>query len=328
LLCLRDTESFRTGVTRVTGDTSTSENSHLLDTEFDFDQDVTASGVYKAAFRSNMRKAISKDKRPLKNSQTVEEMVKSTEQDGPQSQIVSVNRHTEIREEETSPFSSSEYSPVMRWLNMDGGILQTTEFGVSSSRISQSSRIRKREVGEPAYSLDPFPDSASQETHSSVNSAPLSSNRGPKISEATKYDSRSEDRLPNENKPLESHPFNVLLIGTANSGKSTIFKSIEAMCKGGWTIEERLEFKETILENILESMGEILGWMKALEVPFTLGNRSSGIHAKVILDHLLKHERISYPPMVWDAIDILWSDSGVQKAFRRRNEYQLQDNVA
>jgi hypothetical protein len=314
-LCLRDSESGRTGDTKITGVTDTTENSRLLDVEFGFDRDVTASAVYRAAFRSNIRKAISKSRRlilppqPLGICQSEEAISKTIPKNSSKSQ-------NELDSRPETP--GSEFSQVKRWLTMGGGIVQTTEFGVFSSRLSQVSSKWRKTDNDSIYSLGSFQERTSQEIESALNVT--------LVSLSTEHQTDQEQSTTHG--PPKQKPFNVLFIGTANSGKSTIIKSIEAMSKGGWTMADRLAFKENIFANTIESMRNLLAGMESLGISLGMGNDSNELHAKDIFDYLSRDGCNVYPPALWNTIDILWYASGVQETFRRRSEYILQDNAA
>ncbi|KAF4630257.1 hypothetical protein G7Y89_g7892 [Cudoniella acicularis] len=53
---------------------------------------------------------------------------------------------------------------------------------------------------------------------------------------------------------LEQLSLRMAFLGTRHSGRSTAFRAIKTFSKGGWTIEERLSFKEVINANMEEAM--------------------------------------------------------------------------
>lgn len=180
-----------------------------------------------------------------------------------------------------------------------------------------SSKWRRRD-SDSLYPLSSSQENAVQEIESSIDVMPASS--------TAEHETDHEQALT-QNPPKET-PFNVLFIGTANSGKSTIIKYIEALSKGGWTMADRLAFKANIFANTIESMANLLIGMESLGIPLALGKWPNGLHTIKIIDHLSQHDGTIYPPALWNIVDTLWYDSGVQEAFRRRNEYLLQDNAA
>jgi hypothetical protein len=65
--------------------------------------------------------------------------------------------------------------------------------------------------------------------------------------------------------------------------------------------------------------------MKSLEI--RLEDEKSEDHAQTLLQHIQTGDG-HLPPEVCKAIEELWKDGGVRKAFERSNEYHLPDNTA
>ena len=119
----------------------------------------------------------------------------------------------------------------------------------------------------------------------------------------------------------------MILLGSGNSGKSTLFKSIDALHQGGLTLEERLRFREVVFTNTVQSMRDVLEAMAGkLDVP--LNESTNQYHAQTIYMQPSGLGGDSFPPDVCQAIEALWSDEGVKEAFERSNEYLLQDAAA
>jgi len=117
----------------------------------------------------------------------------------------------------------------------------------------------------------------------------------------------------------------MLLLGAGESGKSTILKQMKLIHDGGYSPEERESFKEIIFSNTVQSMRVILEAMETMSIKFRDGNNKK--HADVILNLPNQIEGDHLPQEVAIAIKILWTDSGVQEAFSRSREYQLNDSA-
>ena len=126
-----------------------------------------------------------------------------------------------------------------------------------------------------------------------------------------------------EEKPEENTK--VLLLGSSESGKSTLLKSMKLWFEGDFTEEERHSFKEAIFSNVVLSMKTLLDAMENREMELDCMEHEQ--HAGVIWSQAILKECENLPEAVHTAIRVLWSDSGVREAYRRRNEFQLLDSV-
>lgn len=127
--------------------------------------------------------------------------------------------------------------------------------------------------------------------------------------------------------PPEYQPKKVLVLGTSESGKSTL---LQALClsniyEGGYSKETRSLFSETIWSNVVQSTRVVLTVMKDLELKLENPGRNES-HAQTIFMLPPRYLGSSPPPEAFQAINSLWRDDGFQAAFRRRYEYQLNDN--
>jgi hypothetical protein len=99
---------------------------------------------------------------------------------------------------------------------------------------------------------------------------------------------------------------NVVLLGTGNSGKSTIFKSIIKAEKGFWSLAERFESQEIILDNVLNSIGDVLESISALA-----------------------HDPVSvkekFTLAAWADLEAWVNHPSVQRSIERRPRYWLTD---
>ncbi|KAG1456872.1 hypothetical protein G6F56_006736 [Rhizopus delemar] len=122
----------------------------------------------------------------------------------------------------------------------------------------------------------------------------------------------------------EKNEIKMLLLGAGESGKSTIIKQMRLIHEGGFTKDQRDMHKEIIFNNTLQSMLVILEAMSNLGT--TLGDAENQIHCNLVMRYQ-SHINNVMPQDLSLAIKILWADSGVQRIFNRRNEYQLNDSA-
>ena len=113
-------------------------------------------------------------------------------------------------------------------------------------------------------------------------------------------------------------------VGTGESGKSTILKQMKLIHSSGYTKEERISFREIIFSNTVQSMRVILEAMDTMGVPVATENQK---HKTVIMELPAQIDGEKLPPSAGEAIKTLWADQGVQIAFGRSREYQLNDSA-
>ncbi|KAL7747340.1 NEDD8 activating enzyme [Sorochytrium milnesiophthora] len=150
----------------------------------------------------------------------------------------------------------------------------------------------------------------------------------------------------------------LLLLGTAEAGKSTILYSISnpldkslanilpnVVCRkqmklihmGGLSDYDQETWKNVVRLNTLQSMVAIAGAMVTL--PVRLGNPDYKAHPTLPQPHLdavlairQQHkDKLTaslITPEIETAIAALWADPGIQECYARRNEYQLLDSAA
>jgi ABC-type molybdenum transport system ATPase subunit/photorepair protein PhrA len=121
---------------------------------------------------------------------------------------------------------------------------------------------------------------------------------------------------------------NVVLLGTGNSGKSTIFKSIIKAEKGFWSLAERFESQEIILDNVLNSIGDVLDAMS-----HTVGDGTR--YEDMILSHMMEsisalaHDPVSvkekFTLAAWADLEAWVNHPSVQRSIERRPRYWLTD---
>ena len=142
-------------------------------------------------------------------------------------------------------------------------------------------------------------------------------------------ESRRIDRQLAKDALRESAFIKLLLLGSGDSGKSTLLKQIKILHKDGFNHQELEAFKSTVFQNIYASMKAILKAMEALQIP--LSEREVNAKHSALVHDLVDNEAVrSLIPLTVqaEALQTLWADRGVRECFERANEYQLQDTAA
>ncbi|KAL8646043.1 MAG: hypothetical protein Q9226_007038 [Calogaya cf. arnoldii] len=127
-----------------------------------------------------------------------------------------------------------------------------------------------------------------------------------------------QDVLPWEGKTL--------ILGTGESGKSTLLKSLKLHIEGPYTFEERSEFKGMLFANAVSSVREVLEGMEYLEIPLA-DEKNLIYHQQTIFIHAGQFGDEQLPLEVTDAIEALCMDPGFKECFKRGGEYHLNDGA-
>jgi len=124
------------------------------------------------------------------------------------------------------------------------------------------------------------------------------------------------DKQLRDDKKKAKYEVKLLLLGSGESGKTTILKQMKLIHDNGFTQQERENFKEIVQANVKTCMSNILYAMDKLNIHFeSQGDLQTG-KARVIDEDI---------PTDFQAVGKLWKDGGVKKCFERSREYQLPD---
>ncbi|XP_069004619.1 guanine nucleotide-binding protein G(o) subunit alpha-like [Embiotoca jacksoni] len=129
-----------------------------------------------------------------------------------------------------------------------------------------------------------------------------------------------------EHARTESNMVTVLMLGAAESGKSTVIKQIKIMHSCGFSKQELISFKPALFDNLLTSMKTVLPGMGMLRI--NLANKKNKLHARSILScsQCLGDDQ-ELLPFVAHAFCSLWADQGVRAAAARGYEFELNDSA-
>jgi len=122
------------------------------------------------------------------------------------------------------------------------------------------------------------------------------------------------DRQIKDDKKKAKYEVKLLLLGSGESGKTTILKQMKLIHDDGFSEDERENFREIVFSNIRSCMLAILNGMEKL-----------GIALEGDLEKERTRALDEDAPPDFKVISALWKDPGVQAAFQRSNEYQLPD---
>ncbi|KAJ3107214.1 guanine nucleotide-binding protein subunit alpha [Phlyctochytrium planicorne] len=145
--------------------------------------------------------------------------------------------------------------------------------------------------------------------------------------------SKEIDRAIQAEKRNTEESIKLLLLGSGESGKSTILKQFRLLHGLGFSDQERRAFRSAIISNIVSCGKTLVEAMGTLSIPYdTLcgilprDQQRPSADFSVIRDAPnVFGDGESVPERLFVALNLLWKDSGVQKCVARANEFQLLD---
>ncbi|KNZ62310.1 guanine nucleotide-binding protein alpha-3 subunit [Puccinia sorghi] len=146
-------------------------------------------------------------------------------------------------------------------------------------------------------------------------------------SSASKERSYAIDRQIEEDAKKYKRECKILLLGSGESGKSTIVKQMKIIHQNGYTREELLLFKLTIYKNIIDSAQAVVVAMRKLKLdPVEPINQS---YSDKILDYVLDFNQHGggLNPEIVRAIESLWHDPIIPAVLDRGSEFYLMDSA-
>eukprot|EP00455_Lapot_gusevi_P030910 TRINITY_DN3332_c0_g1_i2.p1 TRINITY_DN3332_c0_g1~~TRINITY_DN3332_c0_g1_i2.p1 ORF type:complete len:363 (-),score=69.57 TRINITY_DN3332_c0_g1_i2:347-1435(-) len=121
-----------------------------------------------------------------------------------------------------------------------------------------------------------------------------------------------------KSKNNEKQFIKVLLLGTGESGKSTLAKQMKILHLNGFTMKERLDYIGLILLNTLESIQKVCQACMDMDITFTTAkNRERAM--RILSFNLPLMSGLDIPLDLKEDIKSLWRDAHVQAAFSRAN---------
>eukprot|EP01083_Nonionella_stella_P068395 181536_1 len=123
----------------------------------------------------------------------------------------------------------------------------------------------------------------------------------------------------------ERDTWKILLLGSGESGKSTIFKRLLITYGRGYDEADRSEFCDSIHCNIVESIQMLIVHSKSSEDPQCKFDQVALANEVALIDSLTDQDRVT--PEIADAITKLWADPGIQNSFELRSSFQIPDSA-
>ncbi|KAI9345811.1 guanine nucleotide binding protein, alpha subunit [Zopfochytrium polystomum] len=146
--------------------------------------------------------------------------------------------------------------------------------------------------------------------------------------------SKKIDKEIQEDASKRKRTARVLILGTGDSGKSTVLKQLKLLYGSDFTPAERDDYALRLRENLFNSAKLLIRSMEALGIPFGGGEETGPAEdaervkaaAGVLAEFEIPAGRAAIGKGVVEALEVLWRDPGVQRCALRGNEFALLDS--
>ncbi|KAI9672475.1 MAG: Guanine nucleotide-binding protein alpha-2 subunit [Caeruleum heppii] len=134
------------------------------------------------------------------------------------------------------------------------------------------------------------------------------------------------DRKLEEDSKRLQRECKILLLGSGESGKSTIVKQMKIIHQNGYTLDELALYRLTIYKNLVDCAKALIGAMRQFDIePETIRNIE---FSDYIVDYQIDPDpHTPLNPRVGEAITSLWKDASVPVVLERQSEFYLMDSA-
>jgi len=150
------------------------------------------------------------------------------------------------------------------------------------------------------------------------------SSGGIEVSEEQKKLHREAEKQMKEAKVRMASQVKVLLLGSGDSGKSTVLKQMRLIHKVPFTAQEIESYRQLVFNNLTHGMKYVLDAMQDMELKVSEDNLP---YIDVIENALDLRDGESFPTRYYTPLKDLWADPNVQMACERGNEAALPENL-
>jgi GTPase SAR1 family protein len=137
-------------------------------------------------------------------------------------------------------------------------------------------------------------------------------------------ESNKLDKMLNSTSNEEQKVIKLLLLGTGESGKSTIFKQMQILYAKGFSDFERSTFRHVVRRNVVEAMQTLIGGVEKFRYQW------QHPHSAKAGDFFMELDPLAADFWVPDIVrygTLLWSEPAIQSAFQNRSKLQLLDSA-
>ncbi|KAJ1737526.1 Guanine nucleotide-binding protein alpha-2 subunit [Coemansia sp. RSA 1939] len=134
------------------------------------------------------------------------------------------------------------------------------------------------------------------------------------------------DRELADERNRRSEEVKILLLGSGESGKSTIVKQMKIIHQNGYTREELALFRMTIYKNVLDSAQELVVGMQRCQL-FPTDERNMEFVNTILGLNMEKSLTVNITPEFVEGVERLWQDPIIDKLIVQSSKFYLMDSA-
>lgn len=144
------------------------------------------------------------------------------------------------------------------------------------------------------------------------------------VSEEEKRLHRQAEKSLKEAKVKMAKQVKVLLLGSGDSGKSTVLKQMRLIHRVPFSPQEVETFRQLVFNNLTHGIKYLLDSMEDMELEVLEENKQ---YFDVLESDTDIRDGEPFPSVYYEPLKRLWEDPSVQKAWERANEAAIPDNL-
>ncbi|KAM3579267.1 Guanine nucleotide-binding protein alpha-2 subunit [Umbelopsis sp. WA50703] len=135
-----------------------------------------------------------------------------------------------------------------------------------------------------------------------------------------------DKQLEEDNKRLRQE-VKLLLLGSGESGKSTIVKQMKIIHQDGYSTDELLSWRLCVFKNLIESAKDLVKAMGIVGAQFEISYNEQ--HAQVVKEYPMPTDpKLTFSPEIITSIESVWLDPVIQSVMDRGgSEFYIMDSA-
>ncbi|KAH8834537.1 guanine nucleotide binding protein, alpha subunit [Flagelloscypha sp. PMI_526] len=138
---------------------------------------------------------------------------------------------------------------------------------------------------------------------------------------------REAEKIMKEAQDHRARETKVLLLGSGDSGKSTVLKQMRIIHQLPWTPQETETYRHLVFENLVRGMKSVLDAMEGMGITPSAHIQDNN-WSQMLEDTPDIKDGDPFPTDYFPVLNDLWADSSVQQTISRGNEAALPENLS
>jgi len=138
--------------------------------------------------------------------------------------------------------------------------------------------------------------------------------------------SRAIDRKLEEDSRRLRRECKILLLGSGESGKSTIVKQMKIIHQNGYTVDELAMYRLTIYKNVVDCAKSLIGALRQFDIEPELEDNEE--YCNYLMDYIVDLDpEKPLDQKVGNAVSSLWRDPCIAKVMEHQSEFYIMDSA-